>query len=1142
MSTEIESLELKISSNSTKATKGIEALSLSLTKLKNATSGATFSGVKKTMGDIVDSLSPLSKLSKSNLSSFITPLEKLPKVFGELNKINMGDFSAKMQELATSIKPLADEMQKVANGFSAFPTKIQKLLNATDKIPASNNKASVSFTDLYHTMNIAKQAFVKIGKAIFSAIRKSSDYVENVNLFTIAMGEYASGAKGYAEEVGEAMGIDPGEWMRNQGVFMTLATGFGVAGDRAALMSKNLTQLGYDLSSFFNISYEDAMQKLQSGLSGELEPLRRIGYDLSQAKLEATALELGIDKTVSSMTQAEKAQLRYYAIMTQVTTAQGDMARTLDAPANQLKVFKAQVNMAGREIGNIFIPALNAILPYAIAVVKIIRILASNIANLFGYELPEVDYSGVESMGGVAEDTSSALDDATDSAKKLKSYMLGFDELNVINPDTGGSTESDPSGGEFDFELPEYDFTEGLADSKVNAIVEDMKKWLGITEDIDSWSELFDTKLGDILKDVGLIGAGLGLWKLSSTFMNSITALTVSLGAILLIDSVFVTLDEGLSWESRIEGAIGGALIGAGLGFQFGGFKGAIGGVIIGIGVSLVINGITSMIDEGVNVENVLTVITGVLTTIGGIVAVVKLFNTTTPTSVPEFDTAGETIEGVSSGTGALTTKLKSLATNLAWGIAIIAEVAVAAGLIVGAIWGLGVLLEQVGIAWQPVIDNGGTVGIAIGLGTALLVAIGVVTALLGTLGATMCAQIAIGTAILAEIGVAAALFIAEIWLIGVGLDKIGRAWQPVIDNGETIAIGIGLGTALLVGIGVVTAALGVATVATAGALPLAIGLGTALLVELSAAFVLFTLSLVEVARQLTEELHPALENASLILPDLTTNMSEFTDFMGTFAGEVVKYSASSVIAGIAATIDTIIDFFTTDPVTKMSDEVDSQTKEFEYLISGLETIIPKIYDATDLVSEYNSAMGSFEETVGNNKGLLGNLGIVKDAINGIISGIESMANGVIKGINGMINALNKLSFTIPDWVPGSLGGQKFGLNLKTLDTITIPRFAEGGFPETGQMFIAREAGAEMVGNIGRRTAVANNDQIVSGIAGGVAEANEEQNALLREQNSLLRAILEKDSGVYLDGKNLTNSVEKYQRERGRVLITGGVV
>ena len=105
------------------------------------------------------------------------------------------------------------------------------------------------------------------------------------------------------------------------------------------------------------------MQKLQSGISGELEPLRRLGYDLSQARLEQTALNLGIKESVANMTQAEKAELRYYAIMTQVTTAQGDMARTLEAPANQLRILQAQLTQAARAIGNIFIPALNAILP-----------------------------------------------------------------------------------------------------------------------------------------------------------------------------------------------------------------------------------------------------------------------------------------------------------------------------------------------------------------------------------------------------------------------------------------------------------------------------------------------------------------------------------------------------------------------------------------------------------------------------------------------------------------------------------------------------------------------------------------------------------------------------------------------------------
>ena len=161
---------------------------------------------------------------------------------------------------------------------------------------------------------------------------------------------------------------------------------------------------------------------------------------------------------------------------------------------------------------------------------------------------------------------------------------------------------------------------------------------------------------------------------------------------------------------------------------------------------------------------------------------------------------------------------------------------------------------------------------------------------------------------------------------------------------------------------------------------------------------------------------------------------------------------------------------------------------------------------------------------------------------NPIINFVKKMVNGIVKIINLAIDGINEI-FHI-EFNGLTIGGVEIipAFNKRLVNIPKIPLMAEGGFPEQGQMFIAREAGVEMVGNIGRRTAVANNDQIVAGIAGGVAEANEEQNTLLREQNSLLRAILEKDGGVYLDGKNLTNSVEKYQRERGRVLITGGVV
>ena len=123
------------------------------------------------------------------------------------------------------------------------------------------------------------------------------------------------------------------------------------------------------------------------------------------------------------------------------------------------------------------------------------------------------------------------------------------------------------------------------------------------------------------------------------------------------------------------------------------------------------------------------------------------------------------------------------------------------------------------------------------------------------------------------------------------------------------------------------------------------------------------------------------------------------------------------------------------------------------------------------------------------------------------------------------------------EYIPGQ------GLVESKGTTGNLPLFAEGGFPASGQAFIARENGIpEMVGTIGRRTAVANNEQIVEAVSVGVAEANSEQNTLLREQNTLLRALLEKENGVYLDGRSLSDSVDKYKREKGRVLVTGGAL
>ena len=532
MSDTIETLEIEVIGSSQSAVQSLDALEKSLGSIKTATKGGCgLRAVANQLGAMNTALDGMDASKVANLSGLATALEALSK----LGKFKLSSSIAnQVTSLGTAIKGLDDtdlkKLDSLANSLTSLsavgkinlsPSKIQTLLNHTNQLPLANNRAAMSYTNLAAKIGLAYTSMKRTTSLIASWINKSNEYVENVNLFNASMKGYAKEAQTYANYVGDVMGIDPSEWMRNQGIFMTLATGFGVVNDRAYTMSQNLTQLGYDLSSFFNITYEDAMTKLQSGISGELEPLRRLGYDLSNAKLEAVAFSLGIDKAVSSMTQAEKAELRYYTIMTQVTSVQGDMARTLNAPANQLRVLRAQLEQTARALGNIFIPALNAVLPIAIAVAKVIQYVANIIAGLVGFELPTVDYSGLEEVSGGADDIANAYDSATDSAKEFKNAMLGIDELNVISPDTdSGSKKGNNAGigsGGFDFELPTYDFIGDLTESRVAKIVESMKEWLGLTGEITSWSELFDTRLGKILLAVGAIGTALGLWKIAKS-------------------------------------------------------------------------------------------------------------------------------------------------------------------------------------------------------------------------------------------------------------------------------------------------------------------------------------------------------------------------------------------------------------------------------------------------------------------------------------------------------------------------------------------------------------------------------------------------------------------------------------------------
>lgn len=994
-------------------------------------------GLKWTDGDKLTSLAnglrPLSELGKANMTTFINQLSKLPKVIEDLEAADIDKFTQQMTALAAAMKPFADEMQKVSNGFSAFPSKIQKLITSTEKYNASARKATFTtgkFTSGLKALNVAAVAitFRKIGHFIAQAVTESNKYQEDLNLFTVALGQYAAEAQNYAEKVSDVMGIDPAQWLRNQGIFNTLLTGFGDTAERAQLMSQNLTQLGYDISSFFNISIEDAMQKLQSGISGELEPLRRLGYDLSQARLEQTALNLGIKESVANMTQAEKAELRYYAIMTQVTTAQGDMARTLEAPANQLRILQAQLTQAARAIGNIFIPALNAILPYAIAVVQVIREIANALANLAGFKLTDVDYSGVNSAAVGAGSLADNLDDAAGAAKKLKQYTAGFDELNVFAPNTGSGSGAGAGGaGGFDFNLPTYDFLGDAVQTRIGEIKKMIEDTLAEITTIVSG---FMLAVGAILVVTGVnIPLGVGLMAAGAVGL----AATVGLNWTAMSSELASTL-------ALITGVVGGFLLALGAIMAFSGAN-------LPLGIALMALGGASLVSAAViNWHNSDRHLTDALTTLTGVLA------------------------GASLAVGAMLA-FTGVATGL--GIALMA---------VGAV----TLVSAAALNWNSIPD-----ALASPLSRVGLLVSGATLALGAILAFSGCMPLGI-----------ALMAIGATSLVSV----MALNWNGLSDEIQNV-------------IAIITTVVSVAFLAIGAALAFSganIPLGLALLAA------------------------GAVTMGTAIMPnwnDLSDNVQQKISMITTVVGgALLAVGAILALSGVALPLG--LGLMAAGALSLGA----VATLNWDFVVNSIKKVVSVI---TGILSGALIVLGVLLCLSGAGVGL--GLAVLAAGLslsyaawtlddNPITRFVRQMANSIIGLVNGVIDAINDM-FHIKFNGLSVMGITLIpAFDIRLVDISHIPFFEDGGFPNEGQLFIAREAGAEMVGAMGRRTAVANNDQIVEGISAGVSVAND---GVIAAIYALLNVVEEKDFSVNIGDNQIGESYDRYNRARGVRVNTG---
>lgn len=503
--------------NTTASAKSINTVVNAIKKIPAAVSGLNgvdFYSMSGSITQLTNALAPLSILDASNLKalgSAFNAIGKVPDLTDKLKATDLDSFASSCQKISVALTPLASQLDKVGNAFAKLPPQLSKVVTQANRVTAANEKQRKSYLSLSNQMNgfmrnMAKLVSLKaIADYLGNAVAKFNDFYEAANMFGVSMGDMTNEASGFIDKMEQLLGIDPSEAMNAMANIYSMTKSFGLAKEQAYTLSKSLTQLGYDLSSLKNIPISQAFTKIRSAMAGELEPMLQLGVDISQARLQQELLALGFNKQVSTLSQADKATLRYIAILKQTTDAQGDFARTLSSPANMIRILKAQLSGLARDVGSLLYPAMKSILPPLIAAVELIREFVQWVAKLMGVKVVLTDFAkSADSVGGIGD----AMDETTDSTKKaakaLKDYTMGFDELNIIDPTQGSSgSGSGASAGNIlgDVDLSGYDMFKDYVGNAVDEIKEKLRKLAPI---------------------VAAIGAGFAAWAIGNALLTAL--------------------------------------------------------------------------------------------------------------------------------------------------------------------------------------------------------------------------------------------------------------------------------------------------------------------------------------------------------------------------------------------------------------------------------------------------------------------------------------------------------------------------------------------------------------------------------------------------------------------------------------------
>lgn len=460
--------------------------------------------------------------------------------------------STNFKNTITAFNQLNVQFNTIINNFQkvgiSSKSNLTKISNSVKSIASNFSKATAPINKLSNELKkAAKQVIsvrtaVKGSKEIWQAVQKSMDYIEVLNYFNAAFGQVAEKADlssfekmGYssAEEYynsfseraeqltqkmtgfkvsengmleatgGKSLGLDPSQLMNYQAMFGQMSSSMGVASETSLKLSNALTMIGADLASVKNMDFSNTWQNMSSGLAGMSRTLDKYGVNIRNVNLQQKLNELGIEANITKLNQNDKALLRTIILLDSTRYAWGDLADTINQPANQLRLVKANLSNLSRTIGNIFLPIVAKALPYINMFVQAIQRLAEWIVKLLGFE--GFDWGGIG--GGAsdvlsdiydnADDTSNILDNVSKAAKKAKAGLRGFDELKTINTDSNSADNTSVGAG----------INTSLLEGALDKILEEYQtKWNESFENMEKRANLFADNVSKEFKRSGLYG------------------------------------------------------------------------------------------------------------------------------------------------------------------------------------------------------------------------------------------------------------------------------------------------------------------------------------------------------------------------------------------------------------------------------------------------------------------------------------------------------------------------------------------------------------------------------------------------------------------------------------------------------------